>query len=211
MFACRKELTKLAHYLGTIVINRIREIRQQKGITLTELAEQCVPPTTPQTLGRLETGMRNLSLKWMDRIGTALGVDPEILVRSDDGERPRIVAQLSGTGAEALTKPREAVLPTELARQSSHQGLLVLEVTSAVGEYRPGDLIWLQQIALEDAASSINRDCLVPRPGGRFAFGRLIDCQGGLVGILPAQTGQKQQVVDNPSWIAVAAMLVRPL
>jgi hypothetical protein len=57
----------------------------------------------------------------------------------------------------------------------------------------------------------MNRDCLVPRPGGRYAFGRLIDRKGSLVGILPAQAGQKQQVIDNPPWIAVATMLVRPL
>ncbi|MCL4673569.1 MAG: XRE family transcriptional regulator, partial [Sphingomonadaceae bacterium] len=62
-----------------------------------------------------------------------------------------------------------------------------------------------------DATRAINRDVLVPRRGGRFAFGRLIDRQGTLVGILPAGQGQKQQVVDDPAWIAVAEMLVRPL
>ena len=46
------------------MINRIRDIRKQKGMTLADLAEACDPPTTPQTVGRLETGMRNLSLKW---------------------------------------------------------------------------------------------------------------------------------------------------
>ena len=65
------------------MINRIRDIRKQKGWTLADLAEACVPPTTPQTVGRLETGMRNLSLKWMDRIAAALGVDSDMLVRSE--------------------------------------------------------------------------------------------------------------------------------
>jgi len=193
------------------MINRIREIRKQKGLTLTELAELCEPPTTPQTLGRLETGMRNLSLKWMDRIGTAMGVEPEILVRSDDPARPKIIAELNATGPEALSQPREAVLPSELATPDGELGFLVLEVNTTAGEYRTGDLVWLRQIPLENASASINRDCLVPRPGGRFAFGRLIDCKGSLVGILPAQTGTKQQVVDNPPWIAIAAMLVRSL
>jgi len=80
-----------------------------------------------------------------------------------------------------------------------------------VGEFRPGDLVWLRQIAPQDAAQAINRDVLVPRPGGRFCFGRLIDRQGTLVGVLPPGSGQKQQVVDNPPWIAVAEMLVRRL
>ena len=57
----------------------------------------------------------------------------------------------------------------------------------------------------------INRDVLVPKSGGRFAFGRLIDRKGSFVGILPPGIGEKQIVVDSPAWIAEAAMLVRKL
>ena len=60
------------------MINRIRDIRKQKRLTLADVAERCDPPTTAQTIGRLETGMRNLSLVWMNRIGAALGVEPEL-------------------------------------------------------------------------------------------------------------------------------------
>lgn len=193
------------------MINRIRDIRKAKGVTLAELADACDPPTTAQTIGRLETGMRNLSIKWMDRIGTALGVDPESLVRSEDNPQPRIVAELGASGAEALTKPREAVMPHDLAAQGSDNPLMVLQVQESTGEFRPGDLIWLRQLDPDKASEAINRDCLIPRPGGRFAFGRLIDRRGTLVGLLPPGAGQKQQVVDNPPWIAVAVMLVRPL
>jgi hypothetical protein len=69
----------------------------------------------------------------------------------------------------------------------------------------------MRQFAVEDAARLINRDVLVPRAGGRFAFGRLIDRRGTLVGLLPPGAGQRQIVVDNPAWIAVAEMLVRQL
>lgn len=193
------------------MINRIREIRKAKGLTLAELAEACDPPTTAQTIGRLETGMRNLSTKWMDRIGAALDIDPQSLVRSEARPNPQIVARLGASEVEALPSPREAILPHELAAQSDDSALMVLEVGSAIGEYRPGDLIWLRQVRPDAASSAINRDCLVPRPGGRFTFGRLIDVQGTLVGILPSQAGQKQQVVDRPAWIGVAVMLVRPL
>ncbi|MFU7528003.1 helix-turn-helix domain-containing protein [Qipengyuania sp. ASV99] len=194
------------------MINRIREIRRAKGMTLADLAEACDPPTTAQTIGRLETGMRNLSIKWMDRIGAALGIDPEILVRSEGQPRAQIVAELGLGEAEALRSPREAILPTEIAAQTGDAAaLMVLEVTASVGEYRPGDMVWLQQIKPESAGTAINRDCLIPRPGGRFSFGRLIDRKGSMVGILPSQAGNKQQVIDNPPWIAVAVMLVRPL
>lgn len=198
------------------MINRIREIRKAKGLTLADLAAACQPATTAQTIGRLETGMRNLSTKWMERIGIALGVDPEVLVRSSTAARAQVIAQLGLSDPEALKSPRDAILPSEMAAQEGDEPMLVLEVTSPVGEYRPGDTVWLRQMdawSAKDAdfLAAMNRDCLVPRPGGRFAFGRLIDRRGPMLGILPAQAGQKQQVIDNPDWIAVAVMLVRPL
>jgi hypothetical protein len=145
----------------------------------------------------------------MDRIADALGVDPQSLVRSDKAPpRPQVVAVLAENGAEALTKPREAIAPTEIADAGP---LTVLAVEAATGPYLPGDQVWLRQLTPDDAARAINRDVLVPRKGGRFAFGRLIDRQGRLVGILPAGAGQKQQVIEDPPWIAVAEMLVRRL
>jgi len=197
------------------MINRIREIRQAKGLTLAELAAACDPPTTAQTIGRIETGMRTLSTKWMDRIGAALGVDPQSLVRSEEQPRPQVIAELGLGDVAAIARPREVVMPHELEQGSADAPTLVIEVTAAVSEYRPGDLIWLRTIPTSEAASAINRDCLVPRSGGRFVFGRLIDTapkgDGALVGVLPIQSGQKQQVIDNPPWIAVTQMLVRRL
>lgn len=190
------------------MINRIRDIRKAKGWTLADLAGACDPPTTAQTIGRLETGMRNLSIKWMARIAAALEVDPQSLIRAEEAETPRVVAMLGEHGAEALTSQRDAVLPTEL---SDSGPLLVLAVEISAGEYRSGDQLWMRQLDPAAAGSAINRDVLVPRKGGRFAFGRLIDRQGKLVGVLPPGIGQKQQVVDDPAWIAVAEMLVRKL
>ncbi|MBX7501728.1 helix-turn-helix domain-containing protein [Qipengyuania sp. YG27] len=190
------------------MINRIRDIRKQKGLTLADLAAACSPPTTPQTVGRLETGMRNLSLKWMERIAAALEVDPEMLVRSEDTDPPQVVARLARDGPEALSAPRDAILSTDLGGDGA---LMVLEIDYPHGEYRPGDLLWLRQLDPAETSRAINRDVLVPRKGGRFAFGRLIDRQGSLVGLLPPGHGQKQQVVDSPPWIALAEMLVRPL
>ena len=190
------------------MINRIRDIRKEKGLTLADVAQRCSPPTTPQTVGRLETGMRNLSLPWMNRIAAALDVAPEMLLRGDDQPAPQLIARLSDQGAEPLAQPRDAVLATNLAGNGP---LVVLAVDAPAGEYRAGDQLWLRQSPLEDAARMINRDVLVPRKGGRFAFGRLIDRRGDMVGILPPGAGQKQIVVEAPAWIALAEMLVRKL
>jgi len=190
------------------MINRIRDIRKQKGLTLAEVAAACKPPTTAQTIGRLETGMRNLSLAWMNRIGAALGVDPELLVKGEEAQAPKLVARLTETGAEALPAPRDAILPTELGGDSP---LICLAIEAPQGEYRAGDQLWLRHVPPEEAPKIINRDVLVPRSRGRFAFGRLIDRQGSMVGLLPPGIGQRQIVIDKPAWLAVAEMLVRKL
>lgn len=190
------------------MINRIRDIRREKGMTLADLAAACTPPTTPQTVGRLETGMRNLSLKWMDRIAGALGVDPETLVRSEAAAPPQVVASLGAKGPDALPTPRDALLATDIGGDGP---LVVLTIDYPHGEYRPGDQLWLRQVDTTAAGRAINRDVLVPKKGGRFAFGRLVDRQGGRMSVLPPGHGEKQQVIDSPPWIGVAEMLVRRL
>jgi transcriptional regulator with XRE-family HTH domain len=190
--------------------NRIRDIRKAKGLTLADLAAACDPPTTAQTIGRLETGMRRLSLGWMNKIAAAMGVEPASLMRDGAAAPAKIVADLTAAGPQALSTPREALAPDALMADDGPPAM-VLAVTESVGEYRPGDLVWLRPLDPDAVQSAINRDCLVPKPGGRFAFGRLIDRRGNLVGLLPPGAGQKQVVVDNPPWVAVAFMLVRAL
>ena len=188
------------------MINRIRDIRRQKHMTLADVAARCTPPTTAQTIGRLETGTRNLSLGWMNRIAAALEVEPELLVRGDEATQPQLIARLLETGADALSKPADAILPIALGGESA---LVVLAVEASAGEYRIGDQVWLRQFEPDDYSRLLNRDVLAPRPGGRFAFGRMIDRDGNRVAILPPGTGKRQIVIDNPPWLAMAEMLVR--
>ena len=190
------------------MINRIRDIRRQKGLTLAEVAARCQPPTTAQTIGRLETGMRSLSLAWMNRIGSALGVDPQVLVKGESDSTPRVIARLGGNGVEAVSHPGEAIMPVVSGREAT---LVVVDVDVSAGEYRTGDQIWLRQMEPPEFSRALNRDVLAPRPGGRYTFGRMIDRDGERVAILPPGIGQRQVVIDRPGWLAVAEMLVRRL
>lgn len=190
------------------MINRIRDIRLQKGLTLADVAAACTPPTTAQTIGRLEMGTRNLSLAWMNRIAAALQVEPELLLRSETGEPPRIVAVLGQHGAEAARIAMEPILPSAL-----HAGVpwIVIAVEASSGEYRAGDQVWLRRHPPEDAPLLVNRDVLAPLPGGHFAFGRMVAQSAPDVTLLPPASGQPQVTVDDPVWLAVAEMLVRTL
>lgn len=194
--------------MGRIMINRIRDIRRQKGLTLADVAVRCDPPTTAQTIGRLETGMRSLSLVWMNRIGAALGVEPQLLLKADEETPARLVARLNAQGAEALAKPMDAILPVALDGSAR---LMAMAVDASAGEYRAGDQVWIRQIEPEDFARAFNRDILAPRPGGRFAFGRLIDQRDGRIALLPPGAGQRQVIIDRPAWLGLAEMLVRKL
>ena len=195
------------------MITRIREVRRARGLTLDDVARACTPPTTPQTIGRLETGTRQLSLTWMNRIAAALAVDPELLVRGEQAPVPQLIARLGEHGADALTAPRDAVLPSQLGGANGTNGgvLVAMSVEASAGEYRAGDQLWLRQHGPEDYVRLLNRDVLAPRPGGRFAFGRMIDRDGLRVALLPPGAGTKQVIVENPAWLAVAEMLVRKL
>src|SRR4051794_40534521 len=66
------------------MITRIREVRRARGLTLDDVARRCVPPTTAQTIGRLETGTRTVSVGWLNRIAKALAVEAQDLVEGGD-------------------------------------------------------------------------------------------------------------------------------
>lgn len=191
------------------MITAIREVRRAKGMTLDDVARACVPPTTAQTIGRLETGTRTVSVGWLNRIAAALGVAAADLVRLPDRADIPVAAVLDASGAHAPR--RDASVTPPLATP----GLVAVTVSTGSGDYRAGDEIWCERIAPEAFASALNRDVLVPRPAGRFLFGRLIgheaSAEGFRLQMLPFETGARQQIVTNPPWIARAIRLLRSL
>jgi transcriptional regulator with XRE-family HTH domain len=187
------------------LITRIREVRKGKGLTLDDVAQRCDPPTTPQTIGRLETGMRTVSIGWLNRIAAALEVESADLVERPEQDDLEIIAVLGGSGASA---PRRAgrVLPPR-ARPNQ----VAIKVHATVGDYRSGDELWCDRLSPDEFGKALNRDVLVPRPAGRFLFGRLIGRDGDKLHLLPPGTGSRQSVVSGAPWLAVATKLIRNL
>jgi transcriptional regulator with XRE-family HTH domain len=187
------------------MITRIREVRRARGMTLDDVAKACEPPTTPQTIGRLETGTRTVSVGWLNRIAKALGVEAQDLVEGGDTSELKVAAILGAGGAVAPRRTAIVVPPRVDDRQ------VAMLVSSGIGDYRSGDEIWCETLAPEDYGRALNRDVLVPRPAGRFLFGRLINRDDEKLQILPLEAGGRQQVVANPPWMAMAVRLVRSL
>lgn len=187
------------------MITRIREVRRARGLTLHEVARRCDPQTTAQTIGRLETGTRTVSVGWLNRIANALGVEAQDLVDGGDSSELSVIAILGATGANAPRKPAIVVPPR------AEPGQVALVVGVSIGNYHAGDEIWCDRLDPAESARALNRDVLVPRPAGRFMFGRLINRDEEKLQILPLEAGGRQQVIANPPWLAVASRLVRKL
>lgn len=185
------------------MITRIRDVRKAKGLTLEEVAARCAPPTTAQTIGRLETGTRTVSVKWLNRIAEALGVAASDLV--DLPENPALpVAAL--VGLDGATAPNRALT---LVPPTAPSGAVGIVMQATLGEYRAGDELWCERLSPDRFARALNRDILAPRAGGRFVFGRLIDQENGTLHILPPGMGQRQTVIPNAPWIALPTRLIR--
>ncbi|MFL6735033.1 MAG: helix-turn-helix domain-containing protein [Sphingomicrobium sp.] len=187
------------------MITRIREVRRARGMTLDDVAKACNPPTTPQTIGRLETGTRTVSVGWLNRISAALGTNASDLVEAEETGSLSVAALLGPGGAIAPKRSAVAVPPRV---DSAH---VAITVTGSTGDYRAGDQLWCQTLQPDEFGSALNRDVLVPRPAGRFIFGRLIGRNGGKLHLLPPGAGSRQTVIADPPWIAAASKLVRSL
>lgn len=185
------------------MITRIREVRRARGMTLDDVARRCQPQTTPQTIGRLETGARTVSVAWLNRIAEALGVKAEDLVAVSEAAELRVAAVLTQNGAAAPRTSKIAVPP----RTDVSQVAVLVKVS--VGDYRTGDELWCTRLSPPDFGSALNHDVLVPRPAGRFLFGRLINRDEEKLQILPLEPGGRQQVVSNPQWLGVVKKLIR--
>lgn len=187
------------------MITRIREVRRAKGLTLADVGARCVPPTTAQTIGRLETGTRTVSVDWLNRIAAALDVTAADLVELPDRADLPVAAILGAEGASAPRHTQVVSAPAPAA------GQIAVMVEAGLGDYRAGDEIWCDRLAPSDFARALNRDVIVPRPAGRYVFGRLIGRQEGRLQILPLGAGTKQQIFEDPAWLGMATRLVRAL
>src|SRR3954467_10526733 len=136
--------TWLRNWSPDLMITRIREVRRARGMTLASVARACDPQTTPQTIGRLETGTRTVSVGWLNRIGKALGVEAQDLVQGGEAAELNVAAILGPGGAIA---PRKAaiVVPPRI-----DDGQIAVLVGASLGDYRADDEIWCDALAPGD-------------------------------------------------------------
>lgn len=202
----RRRLGKLANMS---MRSRIREVRKAKGLTLAEVAARVRPrPTTAQTIGRLETGRRHLSLAWLHKLAAALEVGPDQLLSLPNQPDCPLVGLLGGAGV--TPPPFAEMIDLRLAASDP----VAVRVVDAIGPYRAGDVLIIERVAGDALAGLVGEDVFVEARSGGLYFGRLLkvgtDVDAGLM--LAASTGDKTLHKPLlPAWGGRPVMLLRRL
>ena len=103
-------------------MNKIKELRADRGWSMQELADNCDPPTTASQINKLEKGRVQLNEGWMRRLAAALECYPlDLLDGGPERLKPRerkLVDLFRGfsdeqqhafiQAADAVSNPREA-------------------------------------------------------------------------------------------------------
>ena len=186
-----------------MIQSRIREIRKQRGLTLQELAERA--GTTAQTIGRLETGMRTLSIKWVDRIAKALGADAAELLSLPEEADILIAAEWSST--RGVKKGSFGTIAVRLAVKQP----VALKVRSALGEFRGGDILVFDRKA-GGLSSALGKLVLAEDAKRRLVLGRIIaGSKAGELFLVPEGGTGRAIPAKGFRSAAPAAFLFRPL
>lgn len=183
--------------------NRIRALRKERGWTLAQLAQRIQPePPTPQTIARLETGTRTLSITWLERIAAALEVTPQDLLTLSKGPTSPVIAAVNALGVKALTQPLEIDL-TVVA-----QDPVALEFDAAKGRYAPGDILVFDRIA--QGAAPFCDEALVKTQDGELLFGSYFPAPpGGTATLASPPPGAQLHTISALEWMAKAVCLIR--
>ena len=188
------------------MITRIREVRRARGMTLDDVAERCDPPTTPQTIGRLETGTRTVSVGWLNRIAAALGVEAADLVDQPDRAELPVVAILGANGARRAAPHRDGRAAQGRARpgRDDRRGQRRRLSRRRRNLVRAARARRFRPRAQPRRARPPPRRPLPVRPPDRPRG------QTSCSSSRPAPAGARH-VVTDPPWAAVAVKLVRAL
>ena len=90
--------------LERTVIDNIKRIRKEKGITQEQLAEACNTATSYIGLMEIYKNIPNLST--IERIATALGVEPQVLFQKDslDADKENKISKIQSDVINSIEK-----------------------------------------------------------------------------------------------------------
>ena len=143
-------------HMDKVLPNRLREIRDDQGLTIEEVAE--LTGLSVSYVSRLENGERNLSVKNMNLFAHALKVDKRDLLHAEVTPS-NVVAVMGRIGAGAEILPDDEQIPPEGLYEIETpfpipDDAIAFEVSgeSMWPRYDPGDIVicWRQGVHVEE-------------------------------------------------------------
>jgi DNA-binding Xre family transcriptional regulator len=186
---------------------RIRDMRRQRGMTLQQLADSIRPePTTPQTIGRLETGIRTVSLDWLTRIADALDCHVSDLLELP--ERPEIPL-LGQVGAQGMVSPSAAGM-VDVAPSALNP--VAVQISAPTGAYAAGDLLICDRYDGADMDNALGRDAVAAPAEGHTLLSRVIrGTADGAYTLVSLEPGGRILYDTRLAWAATVRTLFRTI
>ncbi len=188
----------------TLMHNKIRTFRKQRGMTLAALGAAI--GLTPQSVSRIENGKMRLSTDWMARIAGALNVSPLDLLDAGAPGGAELIGEAGADGACTALTPQlfRMALPGP--------GQLVLRLAQDCGPYRAGEYLVCARLAQYELVSALGCDCLVELSGGGRFLCRVVSRSAGARATAVftlAALASGGWVLENQSLAWIAAIRMR--
>lgn len=186
---------------------RLREMRKAKGLTLQQVAGRVKPHgTTAQTIGRLETGARTLTLTWLHRIAEAMEVAPADLLSLPESGDIAIDGKVTVSGM--VVDGEEGVLAMRMVAREP----VAIRFAKAMGQYLEGDVVVCELLAPEDFHRAAGCDCLLRDTEGRRHFGKVVPGPAAnIVSLAPLAPAGAMRMNIEITMAAPAIALMRAL
>ena len=186
---------------------RIRETRKRRGMTLQQVAD--LVQTTPQTVQRLETANMTVSMDWLARLASALGVAPSNLI-TDETSRPiPLLGHLGRDGAGHLPGKRDDEAEV-VAMDVAAEDPVAVHLEDRVGDYAAGSYLVGNRLFGADMVNAHGADCIARLAGDRLVLRRLI-WQEGTITLVPLDASGDVRFDARPEWAARVVMQLRYL
>ena len=191
-----------------MITNRIRAMRKRRGLTLQELAERIRPqPTTPQTIGRLETGARTVSLDWLLKLAEAL--DCHIADLLDMPERPS-VPLVGSVAADGRITGRESGETVDFEPRAGHP--VAVRLAANIAGFQAGDVLIGDRLDGADLSGALGRPCIVEIVDGQTLLRIVVQgARPGCYGLVPLRPGPPVRYEAELAWAAPLMVQIREL
>jgi transcriptional regulator with XRE-family HTH domain len=167
------------------LMNRIRAVREGRGLTQEQLAALTRPKTSQQQLDRWEKDQRSLKIDWLQRIAVALEV-PAVELFPELGEATPPQVDLVGYAGThdlyswgARTGPWGPIEKVEAPPGMTDVVALRVQGDGYLPRYEDGDLLYVRRHDGWDPESCDGRDCVVELDGGQTVIKKLERIEGG--------------------------------